>query len=103
MLASPSSACQKHLSESSIYQALDICLYLSGGDALVLVAIPIGFHKSPGLLKLVMVSLFCGLLRALITFERSRGSVEEMRSNYKGWDHIGRARVDSNYFTVESR
>jgi len=59
---------KKHLSESSIYQALHIGLYVSGAGALALVAIPIGFRKSAGLLKLVLVSLFCGLLLALITF-----------------------------------
>lgn len=59
---------KKYLSESSIYQALDIGLYVSVAGALALVAIPIGFRKSAGLLQLVLVSLLCGLFLALITF-----------------------------------
>jgi len=59
---------RRHLSESSLYRALDICLYLSAVGVLVLVAIPIRFRKSASLVKLVTVSLFCGLFLAFVTF-----------------------------------
>ena len=59
---------RRNLSESSLYRALDICLYLSAVGVPVLVAIPIRFRKSASLVKLVMVSLFCGLLLAFVTF-----------------------------------
>ena len=59
---------RQHLSESALYRALDMCLYLSAFGALILVAIPIRFHKSASLVKLGMVSLLCGLFLACVTF-----------------------------------
>jgi hypothetical protein len=59
---------RRHLSESALYKALDISLYLSAVAVAVLVAIPIRFRKSVSPVKLVSVSLFCGLVLAFITF-----------------------------------
>jgi len=59
---------RRHLNESALYRALDISLYLSSLAGVVLVAIPIRFRQSVSLVKLVTVSLFCGLVLALVTF-----------------------------------
>jgi hypothetical protein len=59
---------RRHLSESALYKALDIALYLSAIAVVVLVAIPFRFRKSVSLVKLVTASLFCGLVLAFITF-----------------------------------
>jgi len=59
---------RRHLSESSLYKSLDIALYISVVGGLVLVAIPIRFRKSSNLVKLVALSLFCGLVLAFVTF-----------------------------------
>jgi F0F1-type ATP synthase membrane subunit a len=59
---------RRYLSESALYKALDISLYLSAVAVVVLVAIPIRFRKSVSLVELVTASLFCGLVLALITF-----------------------------------
>jgi hypothetical protein len=59
---------RRHLSESSLYKALDIALYLSAVAGIVLVAIPIRFRNSVSLVKLVAVSLFCGLVLVFVTF-----------------------------------
>jgi hypothetical protein len=58
---------RRHLSESALYKALDISLYLSA-VAVVLVAIPIRFRKSVRLVNLVTASLLCGLVLAFVTF-----------------------------------
>ena len=57
-----------NLSESSIYKALDLSQYFSAIGVAVLVAVPIRFHKAASLLKLVTLSLLCGLAFASITF-----------------------------------
>jgi hypothetical protein len=59
---------KRHLSESSLYRALDISLYFAVVCAVVLVAIPIRFRRSASLVKLVAVAIFCGLILALVTF-----------------------------------
>jgi hypothetical protein len=59
---------RRHLSESSIYRALDISLYVSTAAAVVLVAIPIRFRKSVSPARLVTMSLFCGLILGFVTF-----------------------------------
>jgi hypothetical protein len=59
---------RRHLSESSLYKALDISLYISVVGVVVLVAIPIRFRRSSGLVKLVTLSVFCGLVLAFVTF-----------------------------------
>jgi hypothetical protein len=57
-----------HLSESALYRALDISLYFAVVGAVVLVAIPIRFRRSPSLVELVTMSLFCGVVLAFVTF-----------------------------------
>ena len=59
---------RRHLSESSLYKALDISLYISVVGVVVLIAIPIRFRRSASLVKLVTLSVFCGLVLAFITF-----------------------------------
>jgi hypothetical protein len=59
---------RRYLSESALYKALDIVLYLSAVAGVVLVLIPIRFRKSVSLTKLVTVSLVCGLVLAFVTF-----------------------------------
>jgi len=59
---------RRRLSESSLYAALDVSLYLSAAAAVLLVAIPICFRKSVSLVRLGTVSLFCGLILAFVTF-----------------------------------
>ena len=56
-----------NLSESSVYKALDLSQYLSAIGVVVLVAIPIRFRKAASLMRLVGVSLLCGLAFASIT------------------------------------
>jgi hypothetical protein len=59
---------RRHLIEDAPDTALDIFLYLSALAGVVLVAISIRFRKSVNLVKLVTVSLFCGLLLGFVTF-----------------------------------
>jgi len=59
---------RRHLSEEALYKAIDTCLYLSEMAGVVLVTITIRFRKEVNLVKLVMVSLWCGLLLAWVTF-----------------------------------
>jgi len=59
---------RRHLSEEALYKAIDTCLYLSEIAGVVLVTITIRFRKEVNLVKLVMVSLWCGLLLAWVTF-----------------------------------
>jgi hypothetical protein len=59
---------RRHLGESLLYRALDMSLYISVVGAVVLVAIPVRFHRSPSLVKLVMFSIFSGLVLAFVTF-----------------------------------
>jgi hypothetical protein len=59
---------RRHLSESALYKALDISLYLSAVAVVVLVAIPIRFRKSVSLVRLVTASLLSGLVLAFVTF-----------------------------------
>ena len=59
---------RRHLSEEALYKAIDTCLYLSEIAGVVLVTIAIRFRKEVNLVKLVMVSLWCGLLLAWVTF-----------------------------------
>jgi len=59
---------RRRLSESSVYTGLDIALYISAAAAVALVAIPIRFRKSVSVVKLITVSLFCGLILAFVTF-----------------------------------
>jgi hypothetical protein len=59
---------RRRLSESALYAALDVSLYLSAAAAVVLVVIPICFRKSVSMVRLVTVSLFCGLILAFLTF-----------------------------------
>ena len=57
-----------HLGDSSIYRMIDSILYLSAVGVFVLVAIPIRFRKLISPVKLVTVSLLCGLILAFVTF-----------------------------------
>jgi hypothetical protein len=59
---------RRNLSESSLYKALDISLFISVVGVVVLIAIPIRFRRSSSLVKLVTLSIFCGLILALVTF-----------------------------------
>ncbi len=59
---------RRHLSESSLYRALDISLYLAVVGVVVLLVIPIFFRRSAGLGKLAAVAIFCGLILAFVTF-----------------------------------
>jgi hypothetical protein len=59
---------RSYLSESSLYKALDISLYISVAGVAVLVAIPIRYRRSANLVRLVTMSLFCGLFLAFVTF-----------------------------------
>jgi hypothetical protein len=55
-------------SESSVYRALNLSQYSSAVGMVVLVAIPIRFRKAATWMRLVTVSLLCGLAFASITF-----------------------------------
>jgi hypothetical protein len=59
---------RRHLSESSIYKALDLSQYITLVGVVVLVGVPIRFRRSSSLVKLVTLSLFCGLVLAFVTF-----------------------------------
>jgi hypothetical protein len=59
---------RQHLTESALYKALDLSLYLSTVAVAVLLAIAIRFRKSVMLLKLVTATLLCGLVLAVVTF-----------------------------------
>jgi hypothetical protein len=59
---------RRHLSESSLYKALDVSQYITLVGVVVLVAVPIRFRRASSLVKLVTFSLFCGLILACVTF-----------------------------------
>ena len=57
-----------HVSESSLFRLLDGFLYLAAIGVVILVAVPIRFRRSSNLVKLVAVSICCGLILAVVTF-----------------------------------
>ena len=57
-----------HVSESSLYRLLDGFLYLADIGVVILVAVPIRFRRSSNLVKLVAVSICCGLILVFVTF-----------------------------------
>jgi hypothetical protein len=59
---------KRHPSESAVYTALDVSLYVSAIPAALLIAIPIFFRRLPNLVGLWMVAAFCGFMLAWVTF-----------------------------------
>jgi peptidoglycan/LPS O-acetylase OafA/YrhL len=57
-----------HLSEPSLYRMLDGFLYLAAVGVVILAAVPVRFRRSSDLVKLVAVSICCGLILAFVTF-----------------------------------
>jgi glucan phosphoethanolaminetransferase (alkaline phosphatase superfamily) len=56
------------ISESTLYLMIDSILYLATVGALVLVAIPLLYLRSPSFKKLTILSIICAFALAFLTF-----------------------------------